>query len=273
VAKPRDGDTVNQSRSCGSARQSPGDLFDPVETELLRLYFGEGPTLDRSLLLQDAADAEDTEDTELDEPRAHDAAFGVRLEEVEVDSNQDDTAVARAVARICLHVIGRRPPRRAGPFLLETLTGAALDLSLLESPIAAPHLFTIDWCMGSWPESYFAVLVPGFDRFVVVKTSDHECCGGAWLALGWFDRGQDGPAEIGRIVRDWWGFQARHGQDRWESFWRDGVFTESVAARWADDVWPAGEETEEDEDDGERSDELEASDGVDEDANDAGLTP
>jgi hypothetical protein len=230
-----------------STPRSPGDLFDPVETELLRLYFGEPPTLERALLLREEGDRD--EDC-FEDPREYDPRYGVRLEEIRVDSNQHDASVARAVARICMNVIGRRPLTRvstsrlggvASPGRLELHTGRRR---------AARFLFTVDWAMGAWPEDYYTVLVPGFDRQVVVKLSEEEGTGGGCLALGWYEPGRE-KTELCRILVEWWAFQAGFGQQRWETFWKAGAISKRTATAWADEAWAEQEAAELGEDFGE----------------------
>jgi hypothetical protein len=239
VATPRDGEIMKRTPARRSAPPSPGDLFDPVETELLRLYFGELPTLDRAFLLREEGDVEDDC---FDDPREYDPRYGVRLDEIQVDSNQDDASVARAVARICMNVIGRRPFTRVSTSRLGGVASGRLKLHAGKRR-AARFLFTVDWAMGSWPEAYYTVLVPGFDRQVVVKLSEEEGTGGGCLALGWFEPGRE-KTELCRILVDWWAFQAGYGQQRWETFWRAGTIGKATATAWADEAWAEQEAAE-----------------------------
>ncbi|MBL0275019.1 MAG: hypothetical protein IPQ24_02770 [Anaeromyxobacter sp.] len=250
------------------SRRAPGPaegLFDPVELEILKRYFGLETRLERAQLLEDAKDLEEEDE---ERPGRAAAAFGVRLEEVSLDADHEDPALARAVARLCLHVVGRRPAARAGASPLDTLARAGDDQTPEQAPYDAPLLFTIDWAMLSWPESYFAVLVPGFDRYVVVKTSDEECIGGRWLALGWFERGQDAVTEVGRIIRGWWAFEAETSQERWETFLTKGRISKALANRWADAVWT--EEEVEDEEEEEAGDEDGLGEGAEAEGSKAG---
>jgi hypothetical protein len=233
--------TTPARRSPVPSPRNPFDLFDPVETELLRLYFGDLPTLDRALLLRQEGDVEDDF---FDDPREYDPRYGVRLDEISVDSNQDDASVARAVGRICMNVIGRRPVTRVSTSRLGGVASGRLKLPSRKRR-AARFLFTIDWAMGSWPEAYYAVLVPGFDRQVVVKLSEEEGTGGGCLALGWFEPDRE-KTELCRILVEWWAFQANYGQQRWETFWRAGAINKRTATMWADEAW-AGQEAAEDE--------------------------
>jgi hypothetical protein len=234
-------------------------LFDPVEEDLLRRYFGLKARFERCQLI---GEPEEVDSAVLQSPAARDAAFGVRLETEALDASHPDPALARAVARICLHVVGRRPAHRWGASPLDTLARAACDETPANVPVDPPLLFEIDWAMLSWPESYHAVLVPGFDRYVVVKSSCEEGCGGPWLALGWFRRRQDAVREVGRIVASWWRFQAEHEQARWEYFLRAGTISQEVASAWADEVWPLEEEEDPSADEDDKTD----GDGLDEPA-------
>lgn len=231
-----------KSRALSRADEASKELFDPVELELLNRYFGLPTKLDRAQLVEDPADAEERGHLS---PGAAACAFGVRIEEGQtIDSPDEDGVLARAVGRICLQVIGRRrPPARRGS--LETLLEA--DDSPEEAPYPAPLLFSIDWAMLSWEEQYSIVLVPGFDRFVVVKSSTPEMTGGAWLALGWFQQGEPVKASVGAIIRRWWSFQAEHEQARWEYFISKGLIREKDAEAWADEVWRDLEEEQVDE--------------------------
>lgn len=221
-------------------RQSTGfrgfDLFDPVEQEILRLFFGLPPTLDRALLAAEPEE-EEPEEERCVTPQDQDAALGVRLGDRQEDTNHPDPQVAVAVARICLHVIGRRRPPRPGRTFSETVADASGREDFPEKDHRAHRLFTIDWAMGSWTESYFAIPVPGFDRYVVVKESEPEGTGGPWVALGWVPAGTDVVEGARPIVTDWWSFQADHSQEHWESFWSAGQVGEETAVAWAEEVW------------------------------------
>jgi hypothetical protein len=78
---------------------------------------------------------------------------------------------------------------------------------------------------------------------------------GGCLALGWFEPGRE-KTELRRILVDWWEFQANHGQQRWETFWRAGAISKSTAAAWADEAW-AGQEAAELDEDGEVAEDAE----------------
>jgi len=234
------------------------DLFDPAEQEILRRFFGIPPTLDRSLL---AAEPEgEAKDDEFTEPWDRDAAYGVRLGEHQDDTNHPDSRVAVAVARICLHVIGRRPPPRRGRSATKIVERACRDGLFPTEDHKDQHLFSIDWAMGSWVEAYYAVLVPGFDRYVVLKESEAEGTGGPWLALGWFPAGANVLEAVRPIVCDWWDFQAEHSQPHWESFWSAGQVDEETAVAWAAEAWDEWEGHEEEDEEGQEEEAEEEGD-------------
>lgn len=111
-----------------------------------------------------------------------------------------------------------------------------LSEDMLFKPI---HLFTIDWALSapgfSWPESYYATWLPGYDSFVVTLSQDSdEILGVSDLAIGWFSDRNVFEASCGRVVARYWKRMAlEDGQEMWEGFVSEGRINEKTVRRWS----------------------------------------
>jgi hypothetical protein len=106
------------------------------------------------------------------------------------------------------------------------------------------HLFEINWADSpgwSWPETYYATLLPGYDVYVVTLS---QGSGDSYdyfdLAIGCFRVDTvEKIAEISaRVVQAWWQFQ-RHewSQWAWMEVLNSGLVDPDLAFRLRDEVW------------------------------------
>jgi hypothetical protein len=104
-------------------------------------------------------------------------------------------------------------------------------------------LFTINWADSgpgySWPVSYYATYVPGFDRTVVTGSADcPDVFGFCDVALGSFGPEVsilEGSRRI--IVSEWSSRRVEWDQRRWAYLFDTGLVSEADAQAWADEVW------------------------------------
>lgn len=115
------------------------------------------------------------------------------------------------------------------------------------------HLFTINWADSgpgfSWPEAYYLVWLPVFERYVVTASQDSpDCYGFEDIAIGWqfFDEDRVGLSkEI--IQANWGAVHKPHLEEGWAYLFETGVVSQSEAEDWRNDIWP--EESPDDEED------------------------
>jgi len=181
-------------------------------------------------------------------------ADGIDLEDCEegpvrlirsADGYNDDNALSNAVARLVLSGIQRRLPQWA-------LVGADGSVVLGRQPmprrksnigLLPRFLCMINWADSgpgfSWPESYHATYLPGFDCYVVTASQDSpEMHGYTEEAIGHFRA--DCAVEEGshRVIVDWWCWQAREcSQHRWAYLFETGEIDDETASAWAAEVW------------------------------------
>ncbi|MCX7298078.1 MAG: hypothetical protein NTU64_14690 [Hyphomicrobiales bacterium] len=114
---------------------------------------------------------------------------------------------------------------------------------------------TINWADSgpgfSWPESYHATYLPGFDKFVITASRDGP---DAWgcddHAIGVAD-GNLSPVEAAKeaIVEFWTMQVSAWDQCRWAYLFAQGLIDTKTADAWADQVWcQSAEEEDETED-------------------------
>jgi hypothetical protein len=160
----------------------------------------------------------------------------------------DQNALSNAVARIVLTSIQHRLPQ----WTVVRGDGQVQYARAYRPGRHAPveflpqHLFTINWADSgpgfSWPEAYHAVFLPGFDRYVVTASQDSpDVHGYTDEAIGHFGEDSDREKAIGRIIRDWWSWQADTGQPRWAYLFDTGEIDTITAEAWGDAVWPVPE--------------------------------
>lgn len=83
-------------------------------------------------------------------------------------------------------------------------------------------LFMINWADSgpgySWPESYYAVHLPGYNVIVVTASQDStDAYGYADIAIGYFDATADLATKATRLIEGWWRYMYdAYGQEPWE---------------------------------------------------------
>jgi hypothetical protein len=167
-----------------------------------------------------------------------------------------DIELVGGVARIALANHQDRLPAfhyrdRAGDVQSARSFGPRRDAAVLLLPV---KLFGIDWALSapgiSWPETYHAAWLPGYERTVVTASQDSdETHGVPDQAIGWFDAGVPLLEGARGVIAGWWRSMAdRTEQAHWECFEEPGAVDAATAYAWAADVWPeAPDDDEEDE--------------------------
>jgi hypothetical protein len=165
----------------------------------------------------------------------------------------DAKATANAVARIALARVQRSLPQFAivGPEHIEF----GRDVTAAPSrpvEMVSHHLFTIDWAMSapgiSWPEAYYLTWLPGVDQWLVTSSRDTPEVGGYCdLAMGYFGPDKEPLEGAGMIIGGYWSDQyLDYDQPRWEVFFEAGLITFEMANEWADEIWNANYQDEDD---------------------------
>ena len=180
---------------------------------------------------------------------------GVYVHRGEYSSEYD---IPNAVARLCLARIQDCLPAWAGvnsdgEFVVARNYSRAEVAMVNFHP---QHLFTINWADSgpgfSWPEAYYLVWLPVFERYVVTASQDSpDCYGFEDIAIGWqfFDEDRVGLArEI--IQANWGAVHKPNNEDGWAYLFGTGLISEDEANSWREEIWPScSEDDEEDCDD------------------------
>ena len=108
-------------------------------------------------------------------------------------------------------------------------------------------LLMINWADSgpgySWPESYYVTYVPLYDVYVVTSSVDcPDLYGVTDYAIGHFRPGGDITTLSGEQIENLWGTLANNCQSRWEYVFEEGLIDTELAMKLADEVWPAEEE-------------------------------
>ena len=173
--------------------------------------------------------------------------------------------LANAVARLALARIQDELPAWAGVneqgeyFSARTYTRSELAAVSFHPQ----HLFTINWADSgpgfSWPEAYYLVWLPVFERYVVTASQDSpDCYGFEDIAIGWqfFDDDRVGVARD-IILANWGSVLKPNNEDGWAYLFASGVVSESEAEEWREEIWPPIQLDDEDVDDEDEDDEDE----------------
>ena len=173
--------------------------------------------------------------------------------------------LANAVARLALARIQDELPAWAGVneqgeyFSARTYTRSELAAVSFHPQ----HLFTINWADSgpgfSWPEAYYLVWLPVFERYVVTASQDSpDCYGFEDIAIGWqfFDDDRVGVARD-IILANWGSVHKPNNEDGWAYLFASGVVSESEAEEWREEIWPPIQLDDEDVDDEDEDDEDE----------------
>lgn len=115
-------------------------------------------------------------------------------------------------------------------------------------------LFEIDWGSNgpyfSWPEHYYAVRLPDYERVVIAIAGIHpEIHGYEFLSIGYFGSEVSLKAGASQVIIEWWSdYRYRGREESWDLASQGAIFSihEVMALRGA--VWKsradAGGETE-----------------------------
>ncbi|NTW83498.1 MAG: hypothetical protein HGB36_09050 [Chlorobiaceae bacterium] len=158
-----------------------------------------------------------------------------------VDSNK--------VAQISLFSVQRRLPQ--GLSIRED--GSAIvgrkrwdcAVHMRNDVIFPAHLFEINWDDSqpglSWPETYYATYLPGYDIYVVSTSVDSaDTYGYMDLALGFFhkDMTEDVALKAGSVIQSWWQYlhEAVY-KPVWKEFIKPGLIDAERAVLLRDEVW------------------------------------
>lgn len=204
------------------------DLYYPNEHALLSSWFG--------LPRPDGCQEIDL----FDPPEGAEGIWPERSE-----YSDEDQALANAVSRIALGSIQNRLPQ-VGIFNREgelTLGRNYYPKPSRPVELLPQFLFMINWADTapglSWPESYHAAYLPGYDRYVVTASWDStDMYGYTELAIGWFAGDTDVVTGARNAITGWWQDIANGSdQHRWEYVWEEGLVSKAEAESWADEVW------------------------------------
>jgi hypothetical protein len=154
-------------------------------------------------------------------------------------------AESNAVARLVLSRVQGRLPQWAAVH-----EDGRVDLARSHTPkrlakvnIVPRFQFMINWADSgpgySWPESYFAGYLPGFDLFVVTASQDTpEVHGYADQAIGHFPANEKIADGVHRAVTGWWNRLAGEwDQHCWAYIFEEGDVDTATAMSWAAEVW------------------------------------
>ena len=116
------------------------------------------------------------------------------------------------------------------------------------------HLFTINWANSgpgfSWPEAYYLVWIPVFERYVVTASQDSpDCYGFEDIAIGWqfFDEDRVGLAKD-IILANWGSVHKPHYEAGWVYLFSPGLVSGSEAEAWRSEIWPESSQEDDEED-------------------------
>jgi hypothetical protein len=173
------------------------------------------------------------------------------LADIDLDT---DTVLKNAVARWAISVIQSRLPQ-TGIVHADgrvDLTRAGITKPHRDIVLLPQHLFMINWADTapgiSWPEDYYVIFLPGFERYLVTASQDStDAWGVTDLAIGSFPASTAIPEGCRQVITEWWRSQANGwDQERFAYVWGEGLIDSDTANAWADEVWVT--EVEEDED-------------------------
>ena len=116
------------------------------------------------------------------------------------------------------------------------------------------HLFTINWADSgpgfSWPEAYYLVWLPVFERYVVTASQDSpDCYGFEDIAIGWQFFGDDRVGLAKEIILANWGSVHKpNNEEGWAYLFGTGLVSEEEAILWREEIWPTYTPDDEEED-------------------------
>lgn len=156
-----------------------------------------------------------------------------------------ETLLANALARIALNAIANRLPQWAastgsGEMVFGRQHQPRRGLAIEPLP---RFLLMINWADSgpgySWPESYHATWLPGFECFVVTLSADSpDVHGYTDMALDHFPASGDFDAEVERILCTFWSDHTDSDWERaWKEVWRGGHVDINTAYDWRERLW------------------------------------
>ncbi len=107
------------------------------------------------------------------------------------------------------------------------------------------HLLEINWDDSqpgfSWPESYYATLLPGYNVYAVtISQGSADSHGYFDVAVGCFqaDNTEQIAENAARVVQSWWQFQHNElKKNGWKGLLKAGMIDSESAFRLRDEVW------------------------------------
>ena len=107
------------------------------------------------------------------------------------------------------------------------------------------HLLEINWDDSqpgfSWPESYYATLLPGYNVYAVtISQGSADSHGYFDVAVGCFqaDNTEQIAENAARVVQSWWQFQYNElKKNGWKGLLKAGMIDSESAFRLRDEVW------------------------------------
>ena len=105
------------------------------------------------------------------------------------------------------------------------------------------YLCMINWADSgpgfSWPESYYLIWLPKFERYVLTASQDSsDCYGFEDIVIGVAPFVQDRKQVCRELIIRWWDDQKSNDQEPWVSLFEAGFVSEEEAYSWRDEVWP-----------------------------------
>jgi hypothetical protein len=117
------------------------------------------------------------------------------------------------------------------------------------------HLFTINWADSgpavSWPEAYYLVWLPVFERYVITASQDStDCYGFEDIAIGWQFFSDDRVELAKEVIQANWGSVHKPNcEEGWQCLFATGTVSAEEALLWREEIWPQlTNEEDEDED-------------------------
>jgi hypothetical protein len=169
-------------------------------------------------------------------------------ERVPVYPERDDLSDSNRVAEIALFSVQNQLPkglsiREDGTTVKGRKTWNSPD-RLRNNLLNPIHLFEINWADSpgwSWPETYYATRLPGYDIYAVTLSQDS---GDSYdyfdLAIGSFrvDKIEQIAEKSSRVIQAWWEFQRNAWQQwAWMEVLNPGLIAAGLAFYLRDEVW------------------------------------
>ena len=161
----------------------------------------------------------------------------------------DFNVLENAVARIALSPVQCELPQWAAYDSKLTILGRTIREFPERDATSRPLLlFGINWATSgpgfSWPEDYYVTWIPHYDRYIVTGSSDScDVHGFEDIAIDSFKGSQgkgDDSETIKEIITGYWA-EKSEVQMAWEDYWRCGAVDSETAWQWRGEVWPEGE--------------------------------